>query len=76
MEEFVEGDQARVGGAASDVGDGLVAPVGFERFDEGHEPVAVPGYILATHLAAPDKHGPCPIHRCTFGLVAQQAFLF
>lgn len=34
------------------------------------------GYGAATHLAALDKHGPCPIHRRTFGPVAQQAFRF
>ena len=34
------------------------------------------GYGAATHLAALDQHGPCPIHRRTFGPVAQQAFRF
>jgi ribonuclease HII len=34
------------------------------------------GYGAATHLAALEKYGPCPIHRRTFGPVAQQAFRF
>lgn len=34
------------------------------------------GYGAATHLAALEKYGPCPIHRKTFGPVAQQAFRF
>lgn len=29
------------------------------------------GYGSAEHLAALEKHGPCPIHRRTFGPVAQ-----
>ena len=34
------------------------------------------GYGAATHLAALDQHGPCPIHRRTFGPVAQLAMQF
>ena len=34
------------------------------------------GYGAATHLAALDTHGPCPIHRRTFGPVAQLALRF
>ncbi|WP_394793764.1 ribonuclease HII [Armatimonas sp.] len=34
------------------------------------------GYGAATHLAALDKYGPCPIHRRTFGPVAQLALRF
>ena len=34
------------------------------------------GYGSALHLAALDQHGPCPIHRRTFGPVAQLAMQF
>ncbi len=33
------------------------------------------GYPTPRHLAALAAHGPCPIHRRTFGPVAQQTFL-
>jgi ribonuclease HII len=34
------------------------------------------GYPTPKHLAALAQHGPCEIHRRSFGPVAQQAFLF
>jgi ribonuclease HII len=34
------------------------------------------GYPTARHLEALARHGPCPIHRHSFGPVAQQTFCF
>ncbi len=34
------------------------------------------GYATAEHLAALDRHGPCPIHRRSFAPVAQTSFRF
>ena len=34
------------------------------------------GYGTAAHLAALEKHGPCPLHRRSFAPVAQLAFAF
>ena len=77
---IVKGDSLSASIAAASI----IAKVTRDRYMAGEAHTAYPvygfaghkGYPAPTHLAALVEHGPCPLHRRSFGPVAQVALCF